>query len=374
MRVTRATIFLGNLRHNVEMIRRHAPEQKILAAVKADAYGHGSPQVAQTLQQEGVEYLGVATLEEASELRREKITLPILLLGIPHPEEIPEAAGLNLAFVVSDAEHLGWIGEATRGQRMKVPLHLKIDVGMGRLGIVPESAISLARSIGKYPQLYWEGVMTHFPSSDNGEVQPTSEQNKIFTQVIADLKAAGYEFELIHAANSGAILDHPETHHTMVRPGILLYGYTPTFEHRERRNFYPVMQLESRVVLLKSLPRNATLSYGQTYVLEHDAVVGVVGCGYADGYSRGLSNRGRVRIGDKFFQVSGRVCMDLFMVDIGNASDVSRWEKVILFGPFQDGPDAWDLAQILDTIPYEITCAVSRRVPRVYAEETQYWR
>lgn len=374
MRSTTATIFLGNLRHNLDQVRQSAKKSKILAAVKANAYGHGALKIAQTLQEEGVDYLGVATMDEASELRRGKITLPILLLGISNPKEIENYAGMDLSYVISDAQYLEMIGEATRGLKRQVPLHLKIDVGMGRLGSVPDEALMLAQAIKKYPHLYWEGLMTHFPSSDNGMAQPTLQQHETFLEVLNLLETRGFQFDYIHAANSGAILDHPQTHGSMIRPGILLYGYTPSYHHPKRKNFFPVMQLESQLVLLKHLPRWSTVSYGQTYSLKTDSYVGVVGCGYADGYFRGLSNKGRVRIAEELYTVSGRVCMDLLMLDLGPTTQTRRWDPVVLFGPWEQGPDAWDLAQILDTIPYEITCAVSKRVPRLYVDELRYFR
>lgn len=372
MHRAQALVFLGNLRHNLQAIRQRAPGTRVLAAVKADAYGHGATRVASVLEAEGVDFFGVATVEEAALLRRAGIRGAILLLGVPHPAEIAPSLELGLSFVVSEPDQLDRLADAARGTRYRLPLHLKIDVGMGRLGTVPERAVDLARRIRGHPRLHWEGVMTHFPCSDNGREEPTRSQNRMFLATLRELSAAGFDFEIVHAANSGAVLDHPETHHDMVRPGILLYGYTPAPNHPDRERFHPVMQLESRLVLLKELSEGSPLSYGQTYRLSRAGTVGVVGIGYADGYPRGLSNRGRVRIGEAVYTVSGRVCMDLLMVDLGPASSHRIWDRVVLFGPYREGPDAWEVAGVLDTIPYEVTCGVSWRVPRVYVDEERY--
>jgi len=373
MRATRAIIYLGNLRHNFYQIKKQVSNAKILAAVKADAYGHGAVQIAKTLVQEGCDYLGVATVQEAWELRQAQIKIPILLLGIPMFDEISEAFNLDVTFVVSDLDMLNAIGNTSRGLSRSIPLHLKIDVGMGRLGVTLDQAAFLARAIKRYPHLFWEGVMTHFPSSDNSQLEPTRSQNQLFLDFVKFLGSEGVEPSLIHAANSGAVLDHPDTYHSMVRPGILLYGYPPSIDHPSRKNFYPVMQLESRVVLIKKLKAGQTLSYGQTYSLKHDSNVGVVAIGYADGYSRIFSNCAFVRIGKELYQVSGRVCMDQFMIDLGNQTQVERWDQVVLFGPYANGPDAWDLAQLMKSIPYEVTCLVSKRVPRIYSENSAYF-
>lgn len=336
-------------------------------AVKADAYGHGAVTVARRLEDWGADMLGIATVEEGAELRRAGVKIPLLLLGLSVPEEIPEIVAWDLTPVVCDAEYVEALDSAARMKKKVLKVHLKVDLGMGRLGCQPSETPALAKKIVHAVHLEWEGLCTHFPASDNGRREPTAGQVRAFIEVVRTLKEAGFQAPIVHAANSGAILDFPESHFNMVRPGIVLYGYPSSASAQERTAFRPVMELRSRISFLRRLPAGSSLSYGMTYILEKESWVATVPAGYGDGYSRLLSGKAPVRVGGRIFLVSGRICMDQFMIDLGSeAPPCRRWDDVILFGP--EGPTARDLAELMGTIPYEITCMVSRRVPRVYVE------
>ncbi len=326
--------------------------------------------VARVLSEEGCDWLGVATVDEARELRDGGILLPILLLGMVLPDEVVHLFRYGVSAVVADKEYLSMIGESSQHSHQALGIHLKVELGMGRLGCKPEEALDLLKYSTKYKNLRWEGVMTHYPCSDNGQTEPTAGQQGKFIKLVSEIRASGFPIPLAHSANSGAILGHPKTHMDMVRPGILLYGYAPTRDLPGGERFLPVMEMESRVMFLKTLEEPMHLSYGSTYLAQKGSRIATIGAGYGDGYTRALSNKAMVRIQGQLYKVSGRVCMDQFLVDLGTSSEVGRWEKVGLFGPYSEGPNAWDLAEILGTIPYEVTCSVSRRVQRIYTDET----
>lgn len=371
MRPSRCHVWLGNLRRNYRWLRERVPNAAILAVVKANAYGHGAMEVARVLVEEGCAWFGVATAHEALELRQGGIEGPILLLGTVPPHEIELALWLEVSFTVSDFDYLELIRQNASLLRKTARLHLKVDVGMGRQGILPHHALELAQA-GRQPWLEWEGLMTHFSHSDSPDVVITERQHRVFCQTHSDLQAAGFSFPWVHAANSAALIDHPKTHHNLVRPGIALYGYAPRVDHPLRRELRPVMELRAPVLLVKRLPAGSTLSYGGTYTLKRESLVAVVGVGYADGYHRALSNKGRIRLGSKMYRVRGRVCMDQILVTVDEK--VQRWQDAMVFGPSEEGPDGWDLAKLIGTIPYEITSSISNRIPRIYSEEERWYR
>jgi alanine racemase len=216
-----------------------------------------------------------------------------------------------------------------------------------------------------------EGVATHFPAADGSDPAYTEEQIRVFTETVGAIRGRGIDPPFIHAANSGGITGHPASLFTMVRPGIMLYGYPPAPEQKAKLGLLPVMEFESKLVMIKRLPAGSYISYGLTYKTPRETCIGTVAAGYGDGYCRLLSNKARVLIRGALYPVAGRVCMDQFMVDLGPAADIPRYTAVSLFGPDPAGPDAADLAEIIGTIPYEVTCAVSARVPRIYLPLTR---
>ncbi len=367
MGATRAIIHLENLRHNLRQIRKRiGTRPAICLAVKADAYGHGATAVANAALESGVQCLAIACIEEGIELRKAGIIAPILLLGIPLPEEIPALCEFGLSALVTDYELIQAFETEAKRQKKKISVHLKIDTGMGRIGCRPEESVGLAQVISRSPWLSLGGVATHFPGSDSEERRFTERQIEVFSSVLNEMKAAGIAYGTAHAANSGAIIAYPDSYFDMVRPGIIAYGYYPSKEQERTLDIRPVMSLETQVTFLKRVPADTPISYSMTYRTREETWIATIPVGYGDGYSRLLSNKSRVMIRGKTYPIVGRICMDQCMVDLGPRCEIQRFERVVLFGPEEKAPDAETIADILGTIPYEITCSVNKRVPRIY--------
>lgn len=370
MRATRAIIHLENLQSNLAEIRKRiAPETKICVPVKADAYGHGALRVAVTALRAGATHLAVASVQEGIELRDAGIVAPILSLSLPIPEEIPSILENELTPLVADEEFIAEIGKAATATGRICPVHLKIDTGMGRIGCPAEIAIDLAKMISRNKNLELAGVATHLSVADSlapADIAYTKKQIELFSGAIADIKAAGIDPGIVHAANSGAVLMYPEAHFDMVRPGIIIYGYPPSEELARHISLKPVMELETQVVTIKKIPSGTSVSYGRTWTAEEDTYIATIPIGYADGLPRRLSPGLSVRIGGQDFPIVGRICMDQCMIDVGADPWVQKWDHVTIFGPDPETESAQTLADMLGTIPYEITCGINKRVPRVY--------
>ncbi len=374
MRATRALIHTSNLKYNLEAIRQLInPDVKICLAVKADGYGHGAVGISEAAVNFGTEYLAVAAVCEAEELRQNGITAPIMILSPFLPEESKAIAELNLEVVVSTENEINMLSKSDGETPIRV--HLKIDTGMGRVGCRPEDAVALAKTAIMSERLKLAGTCTHFPVSDSrdeSDVEFTRNQIIEFNKSIQRMRAESIDPGIIHAANSGAILNYPEAHFDMVRPGILAYGYLPG----ERDGLLdgisnelllkPVMSFESRLMHIKKVPKGTNISYGRKYKTENETWIGTIPAGYADGYTRILSNSANVLIGDQKFPVVGTVCMDQLMVNLGSELSVKLYDKVILFGSEEGAPAAYDLTRITGTIPYELLCGISKRVPRIF--------
>ena len=374
MRATRALIHTENLRHNLQAVRKIiAPDTKICLAVKADGYGHGAVGIAESATAFGADYLAVAAVSEAEDLRQNGITAPIMVLSPVLPEEMETLVELRLEAVISTDSELRLIREAGNGS--SVGIHLKVDTGMGRIGCPEDEAVRLAGLINSAEMVTLKGICTHFPvsdSSDPSDVEYTKNQIAAFRNVIDAVKKSGINPGIIHAANSGGILNYPEAHFDMVRPGILAYGYLPGGEeallNRLDKSLYPkpVMSFESRLMHIKKVPAGTDISYGRKYTTEKETWIGTIPAGYADGYTRKLSNRARILINGRLYPVAGTICMDLVMVDLGPELRVSLYDKAILFGSEEGAMDAADLTAITETIPYELLCGISKRVPRIF--------
>jgi len=372
LRRTWAEIDLEALAHNYHQVRRLAgPDVKYLGVVKADAYGHGALQISRKLEELGADYLAVSSLDEARELRCGGIRAPILILGHTPPEMVPQLLRYDITQTVSalaKAEEYD-AAAAVAGGVLKV--HIKVDTGMSRLGFLVagrhfEGGVqSIAKSCA-LPNLKAEGIFTHFSAADeDGEESEgyTREQFALFSAVLERLEAAGVRFSVRHCANSGALARYPEMYLDMIRPGIALYG---AGADRERLGLRPVMALRSSVSTIKVFDPGTDLSYGRTYRTVDKTRVGVLPIGYADGLFRGLSGRMSVQTDFGPAPVRGRICMDMTIVDLSALPDVHVGDAVELFGPHQP---ADLLAETLGTIPYELFCAVSKRVPREYLED-----
>lgn len=369
MRATRALIHLDNFRNNIELIRSHAGgTPKICLTVKANAYGHGIVAISRAASAMGVEYLAVATVDEAAELRNAGIAGPILLYSLPTPEEIPDIIANNAIPVVSDCELADLLDAEAHRHQQVLTVHMKIDTGMGRIGCTPEFAPDFAADLAGRKNLQLGGTSTHFAGSDAEEPAFTAKQIRIFDAAITEIRARGIDPGIVHASNSAGILFFPEAHYDMIRPGIAAYGYEPSDERKSGMGLMPVMDMRSRVVMIKQVKAGTPISYGSTWHAPRRTHIGTIPAGYGDGYNRLLSNRGQVGIRGQSYPIVGTVCMDHIMVDLGPECAVERYDDVALFGPDPSGPDAAEIAKICGTIPYDITCAVAKRVPRIQVD------
>ncbi|MDR1932681.1 MAG: alanine racemase [Spirochaetales bacterium] len=369
MRNTCVTIHISNFLHNLGEIRRIVgPRVKISAALKANAYGHGALVMARAAEKGGADFLGVASPAEGAELRGGGIRLPILLYGLALPEEAKIVTENDISASVADEEGLAVFEQAAAACGKKARLHLKIDTGMGRIGCTPQDAPGLARRIAFSSHLVLEGVFTHFPSSDESSPVFTENQIGVFSAAVDAIRKNGADPEIVHASNSGGILQYPAARFSMVRPGIILYGYYPSQDVPRPFTAKPVMELKAPVLFVKKIAAGTTVSYGRGWTAPRETCIATLGAGYADGYPRLLSNKGRVLINGTCYPVVGRVTMDQTMVDLGPQSHVRRGDQAVLFGPDPSGPDAWEIADIAGTIPYEITCGIPLRVRRSIRE------
>jgi alanine racemase len=372
----RAIIHLDRFMNNIRMVKTRIGEKTLVCVpVKANAYGHGAVEIAKASIEAGIYCLGVAAVTEGTELRKEGIDAPILLFSQPQPEDIPEIISASLIPFVSDISFTDALNKQTAAERIKIPVHIKIDTGMGRLGCQPEEALPLARHICTCSGLKLTGVATHFAVSDStneGDIAYTKQQIALFNEVIEAIKTAGINPGTVHAANSGAVILHPDAWFDMVRPGILLYGYK-TAEEGGITDFphqpifvKPVMELRSVVVMIKKIKKSETISYGRTWLAPKDTNIGVLSAGYADGLPRLASGKWQAVIGGKNYPLVGRICMDQCMADLGTDAEVKRWDEADIFGG--EAEDAGELAERIGTIPYEITCNINKRVPRIYVK------
>lgn len=371
---TWAEIHLDRLAENYRQIRAKLDSAtKYLALVKANAYGHGAVPVAKKFEELGADAFAVACLDEAIQLRQAGITRPILILGYTDPAFTDELLEYGLTQTVYDRELAGQFSAHAwaRGGRLRV--HLKADTGMGRLGFLcdeahlDKSAMALAE-IARLPGLEAEGLFMHFAAADSDggdEAAYSRRQIARYTALCEKLEARGVTFPIRHCSASAAIMNYPQARFDMVRPGIIQYGLHPDPSTAGKMDLKPVMELKTRVISVKRMPKGAAISYGRTYTLERDSLVAVVPVGYADGLFRLLSNRQQMLVRGRRVNQIGRVCMDMCMLDVTEVPDVKIGDEVTVFG---DGLPLEEKADALGTITYELLCAVSPRVPRIYLD------
>ena len=367
-RPTFCYVDLSALRWNLRQIKANVgPTVKILSMVKANAYGHGAPQVAKALAAEGGYAFGVATLEEAVELRSAGIRQPILVVAGVYAEQSGQFIENQLTAVAHDLEALKRLDEAAQECGAVLNVHIKIDTGMGRLGFLPAENDSWLPSLKKLKALKVEGVFSHFSQAESVQGDYTRKQLRIFQDVIARLRAAGVAPPLAHLANSAATITLPEAYFDMVRPGIMLYGAYPSPKMASQIELKPVLSWKTRIMQLKKVPCGTSVSYGQTFVTQRESLIATLPVGYADGYQRLLSNRGEALVKGKRAPVAGRVCMDLTMIDVTDIAGVQPGDEVVLLGRQGDAEITADqMAGWANTISYEIFTSVSARVPRIY--------
>lgn len=374
LRRTWAEVDLDALAHNYRQARRMiGPGVRYLGVVKADAYGHGAVQVGRKLEALGADYLAVSSLDEARELRHGGISMPILILGHTPPEMVPELIRHRITQTVSARAKAEEYSSAAAACGGTLRVHIKVDTGMSRLGFLVrgdhfDGGVEAIAASCRLPHLEAEGIFTHFAAADEddpGSEAYTREQFDVFQRVLGALADRGQTFAIRHCANSGALARYPEMYLDMVRPGIALYG---AGADAQRLDLRPVMTLKSCVSTIKIFDPDTDISYGRAYRTREKTRVGVLPIGYADGLFRGLSGRMSVWTEEGLAPVLGRICMDMTMVNLTGLSQVRVGDAVELFGQRQR-VDV--LAEILGTIPYELTCAVSKRVPRLYLENGQ---
>jgi len=375
-RSTYAEVDREAFRHNLRIIRSVVgPAVKIMAVIKADAYGHGALSLAPAALEAGADALGVAVLEEGIELRESGITTPILILTGIFPDEIEDFLKHDLSTTLSRPDLAAELSRQAARAGKTAGVHLKVDTGMGRLGLQPEGFPGLVEQLAKDKHLRIEGISTQFSTADEDDPGFTQKQLACFVRVLDELKAKRIEVPLIHAANSAATLKFPESHFDMVRPGIILYGALPSpgmktmagdLSH-EGDGFRPVMHWKTRVLQVSALPAGAALSYGRRFVTTRDSLIAALPIGYADGLHRGLSNKMSVLVHGQRARQVGRICMDLTLIDVTGIPGVREGDEVVLFGKQGDALLPVDeMAAHADTLPYEILCHVGKRVPRLY--------
>lgn len=382
--ITWAEIDLKAIAHNVRALRHITnPSARLMAVVKANAYGHGVREVAQTALKNGAEVLGVARAHEGIELREAGFDTPILIFGHTPPVHAESLVQFDLTQTVSAYPYGKALSDAVFPVGKKVRVHLKVDTGMGRLGILPDdrrfepggqknpaTAVEEVGSIACLSGIELEGIYTHFATADSADKSYAQKQFNSFLDFLEKLRRAGIEPKIRHIANSAAIIDMPETHLDWVRAGISLYGLYPSEEvDKTRITLKPAMTLKTRIAHLKKVPAGFKISYGITYETKTDTTIATVPIGYADGLNRLLSSQGHMLVCGKRAPITGRICMDQTMLDVGHIPGVKADAEVVVFGKQGDQSiSIEELASALKTVNYEIVCSVTNRVPRRYLE------
>ncbi|MDD2928130.1 MAG: alanine racemase [Candidatus Omnitrophica bacterium] len=363
-RPTWAEVNLNNLEHNFRQVKsRLRPQIKVLVTVKADAYGHGLIPVSHRLAACGVDYLGVASIDEGIRLRKANIKKPILVLGLVLKQDIQSLFTFKLTPTVCDYELASALNSRAAALKKQVRLHIKVDTGMGRIGVAHKDAFELARKIHKLKSVVIEGIFTHFPFADSGG-KFTAFQIKLFYKLVSDLRKCGIVIPLVHAANSAGLINYKDSHFTMVRPGLVIYGLYP--DSGPGINLKAALSLKTRVIFIKQVPRGYGISYGHAYVTKRLTHIVTLPIGYGDGYPRNLSNMAPLLIGGRRFYVSGRICMDQIMVDVGKFKPRLGDEVVLIGRQGKERITCEELATLAGTIPYEIVCGLGSRIPRIY--------
>jgi alanine racemase len=377
-----AEVDLSAIAHNTRELRRIThPEARLMVGVKADGYGHGAVEVSKVALLNGADALGVARLEEGIALRQAGIQAPILIFGYTLPKSVDALIQHDLTQTVYDTAIAKQLSAAISGPNKRLKVHIKVDTGMGRLGLLsPDHSrkrldhqdtfdtLSDIKTIADLPGLELEGIFTHFASSDALNKSYAEFQFKRFSALLDEIKKEGISISLRHAANSGAIIDMPHTHLDMVRAGIAFYGLYPSLEvSQDRIQLRPAMAFKTRVIHVKTVPAGFAVSYNSTWQSSTETTIATVPVGYADGFSRSFSNRGQMLLHGRRAPIVGRVCMDLTLLDVGHIPHVKVGDEVVIFGRQENRVlSADELAAGIDTINYEIVSTITARVPRVY--------
>lgn len=377
-----AEVDLDAIGHNTRELRRVTdPGARLMVAVKANGYGHGALEVAHRALQSGADALGVARIDEGIQLRDAGVDAPILIFGYTDTALAEKLIAFDLTQTVFSLETAEVLSRAAVLSGSKIKVHLKVDTGMGRLGLIPDGrqaspsdmggtkrSLSDVAAIAALSGLELEGIFTHFANADSADKTDADSQFELFLAFLDQLLHAGLEIPLRHAANSAAIIDMPHSHLDMVRAGISIYGLYPSGEvNRDHVHLQPAMALKARIISLKAVPAGFKVGYGGTHEVDKATTIATIPIGYADGLNRRLSSRGQMLVAGHRVPIVGQVCMDLTMLDVGEVPDVNLNDDVVVFGRQGDAILHVDeMAALLDTINYEIVSTISPRVPRVY--------
>ncbi len=368
MNLTWVEVNLDAISHNINQIKCLVEKKgsKLLAVVKDNAYGHGAIEVAKLAGKIPVYEIGVATVDEAIELRQAGINLPILVLGTTLPEYAEDIIKNNVTQTVCDLNICKKLSETAKKLHKRAKVHVKVDTGMGRIGIHYEDTLDLIKSINQFPELEIEGIFTHFAVADTEESY-TNLQIERFQSIISNIEKNNICIPIKHSANSSAVLNFPSSYFDMVRPGIAIYGIYPCHNPKIKIDLKPALSLKTRVVYLKEVPEGESLSYGRTYFTRKNTKVATIAIGYGHGLNRKLSNIGEVIIRGKKAPIIGTICMDQSLCDVSHIADISVGDEVVVIGKQGDEEiTADDLANKIGTIPYEILCNINERIPRLY--------
>lgn len=359
---------LGAIRENVREIKNLLkPSILLMAVVKANAYGHGAIEVSKAAIESGVNRLGVAFAEEGVELREAGISVPIQILSEVSLETVDLVLAYDLIPTVYTREVAGKLSKAAKTHGRKVKVHVKVDTGMNRLGLFPEETLDFLSCLRSLENIEVEGIFTHFALADNSQSSYTRVQFEKFKKLISELENKGFKIPIKHAANSAATMLFKETHLDMVRIGVALYGLHPSSSTRKILDLKPVLIWKAKVSFVKTLEAGEGVSYGLTYRVPKKTQIATIPLGYADGYTRLLSNKSEVLVNGKRAPVVGNICMDHLMINAGNIPDVVKGTEVVLIGKQKNEEISSDeIASILGTINYEVVCMIDRRIPRVY--------
>lgn len=369
---TWAEVDLDAIAHNIKEIRKITnPNSKIMAVVKADAYGHGFLEVTRTLLENGADRLAVAVLQEGKQLRSRGVSVPILILGASGEEAVEDLINFDITpsvFTYEFAKALSYRAE----QKEKVTkIHIKVDTGMSRIGFLAgennEEIVEEILKISRLPYIEIEGIFSHFATSDEYDKEYTLLQYSRFMDVCNKLEEKGLHIPIKHICNSAGIMMYPEMHLDMVRPGVILYGMYPSDEvDKSKLDLIPAMTLKSTITHVKEVEAGRGVSYGKEYITENETKIATVPIGYADGYLRKLAHEGKMIVNGVKVPIIGRICMDQCMIDVTNVHNIDKGDEVIIFG--REGVTIDDLAAWLETINYEVSCVIGKRIPRIYTK------
>ncbi|WP_067729502.1 alanine racemase [Oceanobacillus damuensis] len=373
-RDTWVEVSLDAIKSNVKSFKKHIQEKTMLmAVVKADGYGHGAVHVANAAIQSGAGYIGVAFLDEALKLREAGIVTPILVLGYTSPAAVSEAVKNDITFTIYSDESVPEIRKAAKDFKKQAKVHLKIDTGMSRIGIRDrKEALKVCQSLNS-SDILLEGIFTHFADADNVDSTYTYKQFENFNGVIKYLEDHHVKIPIKHCCNSAGTIAYPDMHMDMVRVGISLYGLYPSSHLQDKIKLKQAMTFRTKPVMIKPLEAGEPISYGCTYVAKESSTIATLPVGYADGFSRQLSNKGRATVNGVHVPIVGRICMDQTMIDVSSVESLGYDDVVTLFGDPEDGYiSLGEVADQMNTIHYETVCLIGKRVPRVYTQDGEF--